>query len=107
MLTVVSATQVNVKVSATVTPTSGSITPELEAAITAAIEAYLAGLRETWESEYVDNNTGLVVRISRIESAILNVEGVTDVANVKINNTAANLTLDDKEIPVLSEVEVV
>ena len=107
VLTVVSATQVNVKVSATVTPTGGSITPELEEAITAAVEAYIAGLRETWQSEYTDNNAGLVVRISRIESVILNVEGVTDVANVKINDVAANLTLDDKEIPVLSEVEVV
>lgn len=106
VLTVVSATGVNISITATVTPTTGTMTDDLKAAIEAAMESYLASLRKNWEDEYLDTGNGLVVRISEIESRILNVEGVIDVTDATINGTAANLTLTDIQVPILEEVVV-
>ena len=70
------------------------------------MENYLEELRENWEDEYQTNHQGLVVRLAEIESRILNVDGVIDVADATINGTASNLSLDDSEIPLLEEVVV-
>lgn len=59
--------------------------------VEAAIEAYLLELREAWE----DESSAQLVRIAQIESRVLAVEGVLDVADTTINGVAANLTLDD------------
>lgn len=64
-----------------------------------AIDDYLHELNETWEDE--DN---LVVRISQIETRLLNVSGVIDIENTKINGTAANYTVDSTKIAVRGTV---
>ena len=46
----------------------------------------------------------LVVRISQIESRILEVAGVLDIMNTRINASTENLTLTPVEIPVVGEV---
>ncbi len=50
-----------------------------------AMSAYLKELNEQWQNE-----ERLVVRISQVESRLLQIEGILDVANTKINNKAAN-----------------
>lgn len=64
-----------------------------------AIDDYLHELNETWGDE--DN---LVVRISQIETRLLNVSGVIDIENTKINGTAANYTVDSTKIAVRGTV---
>ncbi|MFF2797181.1 hypothetical protein [Lysinibacillus xylanilyticus] len=41
----------------------------------------------------------MIVRISQIETRILGVDGVIDIANTKLNGIASNLELDKEAIP--------
>ena len=64
-----------------------------------AIDQYFIELGQTWvESE------GLVVRISQLESKILNCTGVIDIQNTTLNGSGSNLSLAVDEIPVRGTV---
>lgn len=58
-----------------------------------AIDAYLESLNRTWEA-----NESLVVRISRLESSLLDVEGILDVSGTKILGQEGNWELGENEI---------
>lgn len=60
---------------------------------------YLLGLRQTWE-----NTDNVIVRISRIESVILDVDGIIDIEDTKINGEGQNIILEADEIPILGVV---
>lgn len=62
------------------------------------IGEYFKELSAGWENE---NN--LIVRISQIETRLLDLEGVLDVANTTLNGAAENLTIETDNIPVLPE----
>ena len=47
-----------------------------------------------------DSASGLVVRIAKIESKLIDVPGVVDISNLKIAGTAGNKTLEPYHIPV-------
>lgn len=65
------------------------------------VETYFRELRATWEKAPY-----LIVRVSQIESRILDLEGVIDIQDTALNETAANLVLGRYEIPVLGGVSV-
>ena len=67
--------------------------------IRAAVEEYFLSLRETWETSTI------IVRVSYIENAILNLDHVTDVSSVTINGSSANVTCGAYEIPTLGTLE--
>ena len=46
----------------------------------------------------------IVVRISQIERRILDLEGVLDIANTRINSQDANLQLESSQIPQLGVI---
>ena len=71
----------------------------IETEVGEIISNYLLELRKTWAEE---NN--LIVRIAQIESRILNVDGVVDISNTKINGNPENLTLDKYEIPIFGGI---
>lgn len=71
---------------------------DIRTLIEEACESYLLELRQAWEDE-----SSLIVRISGLEQKILQVEGVHDVS-VRINGSAANVSLGEFEIPVLGTV---
>ena len=66
-----------------------------------AIDDYFKELSETWEDADKD---GLIVRISQIETRLLEVNGVLDVANTTLNGVAQNLTIDPDNIPIKGDV---
>ena len=68
-------------------------------AVKAAIRSYFDELVHTWA-----DTDGLIVRVSQIETKILNVAGVIDITGTKINGGAANISLDADAIPVLGGV---
>ena len=70
-----------------------------QTAVKAAIQSYFDGLTQTWA-----DNDSLIVRVSQIETAILNVEGIIDIQGTTINGGTANIPLSAEEIPVLGEV---
>lgn len=87
---------VNVKTRITIERDIDDITRDL----TKAVEEYLHELRTGFGSD-----EATVVRISAIENKILGIKGVIDVSNTTINGVEKNLTIEDKSIPVIGEVE--
>lgn len=64
-------------------------------------EAYFAELRKKWES-----SDYLTVRISHLESRVLEIEGVIDVQNCSINGGSGNAILAADAVPILGEIGV-
>lgn len=62
------------------------------------VESYLLELRQEWE----DSN-GLIVRSGQIESMLLDIQGVIDVINIKINNSEGNCSIDVDSVPIGGE----
>lgn len=64
-----------------------------------AVNEYLYSVRVSFEdSEY------LTVRVSKIESAILNVAGVVDIADTLLNGNTSNLILTSAQLPMLGNI---
>ena len=107
VLTVQSVAAKNIAVTATITCDTGYTFAGLKTAIEEAVDGYFLTIREAWEEDYNErweNSDGDIVRISHIEAAILDVEGVLDVTDATINGAATNLTLGNTEIPILTGV---
>ena len=65
------------------------------------IEKYIQQLCKNWEE-----TDSITVRISHIESNILNILGIEDIRNTKINGLAENFVLDEYSIPTRGEINV-
>lgn len=59
-----------------------------------AVDNYFLELSKAW-----DSNENLIVRISQIESRILDCEGVVDISGTTLNGSTSNLILESDEIP--------
>ncbi len=92
---------VNVDIYTEVQLKDGYEIEDIRGYIEEAIENYINKLCKTWTEE---NN--IIVRISHIESNILNVLGVEDTRNTKINGLNENLSLDEYSIPLRGEIDV-
>ena len=90
---------VNVNIVTDITYADGWSWEASESIIKSAIDNYFLELSETWEDK--DN---LIVRISQLESRILDCEGVVDIANTTLNGSSSNLVLDGSSIPVRGTV---
>lgn len=64
-----------------------------------AIDDYFLEVSQQWES-----SDHLFVRISQIESRILDCEAVLDIENTKLNGVASNLSLEWDQIPIRGTV---
>ena len=104
IVTVDTATETEISIATTITYDSGYNWETCSTHIIAAIEAYLLSLRKEWGNDTDGEYPVLVVRIAQIESAILSVHGVVDVAGTTINSEAKNKTLSQYEIPVLGVI---
>lgn len=63
------------------------------------LNEYMLSLRKIWS-----NSPNLIVRISQIETRLLNIEGIIDVANTRINGKYNNLELKEYEIPIFGSI---
>lgn len=101
-LTIESVKEVVINVSTQITYAAGYSSSNLSEKIKEKIKEYLKGIAEAWKEG--DEHTEAIVYISRLESAILDVQGVLDVNNTSLNKNGSNLTLQSDEIPKLGEV---
>ena len=101
-LTIESVKEVIVAVSTQITYGSGYSSANLAENIKAKIQGYLKSIAEAWKEG--DEHTEAIIYISRLESAILDVQGVLDVNNTSLNGNSSNLTLQSDEIPKMGEV---
>jgi uncharacterized phage protein gp47/JayE len=67
--------------------------------IVKVIDDYFKELSKSW-----DSTNNLIVRISQIESRILDCTGVIDISGTKLNGSSSNLVLDANKIPVRGTV---
>ena len=107
-VTVVGATDSAIAIGLHLTFSAGTY-DTYKAAIAAVIDAYFLELNKSWQStQHVTfedvSNSGLIVRISQIESRILAISGIADIQNTTLNGTAANLTLGVDELAVRGAV---
>ena len=63
------------------------------------INNYFLELKKEWEV-----NDSVIVRLSRIDTILLNAAGVIDVSNTVLNGQAMNIALDKFQIPILEGV---
>ena len=99
VVTVVGAGETVVNVSAHITYQNGYYFDRIQSALEKTIEEYFQELNETW-----GNEINLVVRISRIESRILDLEGVLDVSDTTLNGTQSNIEIGADNIVKKGEV---
>lgn len=99
IVTVNTAQEVPVNVSTSLSFDEGYSFASLKTTITDVISAYLKEVRTDWA-----NYSQSIVRISQIETRLLSITGVVDIANTKINGAASSLTLGTYEIPVIGGV---
>lgn len=69
----------------------------LQNEIEKAVDNYFLELCKSWEENDTKN---MIVRIAKIESAILNVDGVIDIRDTALNDVAENVILDAYSIPI-------
>lgn len=101
VVTITGVSDIAVNITATITYESGWTFEAVKPYIESAIDAYLLELRKSWEStQSVEANTGLIVRVSQIETRLLDLTGILDIANTVINGVSGNLTLAVDQIPV-------
>lgn len=99
VVTVVGVTGKNVDVSFALTFDTGVTWASVQNDVKAAIRSYFDELAHTWA-----DTDSLVVRVSQIETKVLNVAGVIDITGTKINGGTANIPLTPDAIPVLGVV---
>lgn len=99
VVTVEGVTGTTIDVSFTLTFDTGITWADVQSAATAAIQDYFDELAQTWETA-----NGLIVRVSQIETKVLNVPGVIDITGTTINGGTANISLPLNAIPVLGVV---
>ena len=99
VVTVVGVNEVEINVEPEITLQTGYTWNDVKPAVEAAINDYFKELR----SEWAESNS-LVVRISQIEVRMLDIAGIVDVQNTKLNGQQQNIELGPYEIPVLGEV---
>lgn len=72
---------------------------EVETSVINTVNNYFLELNQDWE-----NQANIIVRISQIETRILNISGIIDIQNVTINGETSNYTVGANNIPILGAI---
>lgn len=101
-VTVTGVTAQTVNIQSNVTFISGWDWEAAQSQIEDAVEAYFGELAEEWADA-----DATIVRISQIETRLLDLSCVLDIADTTLNGQAKNLQVDADSIPVLGTIGVV
>lgn len=107
-VTVVTPDELTINIETNILLMAGYTKAQVEQPIKDALEEYMLSLRRQWGIPNDFNEHILGVYISRINAAILNVAGIANVTDTKINSLAEDLTLvqtpERQELPILGVV---
>lgn len=108
-VTVRGVTARTVNISAHFSFQSGYSFEELKPTIIQEINKYFLEENKNWASYQlpyspVTENGHILLKIAKAEAAIINIQGVANVENLKYNNVASSLELDSDEIAELGEI---
>ena len=108
IVTVTTPTTKVINVQASLVLRAGFALTQVQTPIEDAINGYLLELRKDWGVNNAMNEYQLAVFLARINAAIINVPGVANVKNTKLNGSSADITLSEtallQELPVLGTV---
>ncbi|MBO3444008.1 baseplate J/gp47 family protein [Clostridium sp. CCUG 7971] len=93
IVTVVGVEKISVNINTNITYQDGWNFEELKSSIEQTIDDYFKELNKTWSDK-----ENIIVRVSQIETRLLDLEGVLDIENTTINGNASNLTIDKDSI---------
>ncbi len=99
VVTIDTVESILIDISTTITFDTGYSFGQLKPQILKVINEYFDVLKKEWA-----NKPYIIVRISHIESKIMNIKGIVDINNTKINSVADNLQLGTYQIPKLGGV---
>lgn len=99
VVTVVAAEETIININANITLQENVLWDDVLPLIQQSVNNYFAEIRKTWES-----TEQLVVRVTWIESRILDLEGVLDIQDTTLNGGTGNLQLAKDSIPKLGVV---
>jgi uncharacterized phage protein gp47/JayE len=99
VVTVQGVDETTVNISTHVTFQDGWAWEDILPYVQTAIDGYFKELSEGWEDA-----SALVVRVSQIETRLLGLTGVLDVADTTLNGISGNLVLDQNAIPIRGTV---
>lgn len=101
IVTVSAVNETIIDITTNLTLQSGWVFADVEATVQQVIDDYFLELAEQWTKAVTkqEDHTGLVVRISHIETRLLGVTGVIDIADTTLNGVATNFELDKEAIP--------
>lgn len=91
--------EVSISIETTIKYRTGYTFESLKNYIEQAIENYLLELNKKWEE-----TDFTIIRIAQIEARILNISGIEDIAETKINGAESNFTLQSNQIAKRGEV---
>lgn len=102
-VTVVGTTKKAVNVKAKISVKNGFVLSDVKQQVVESIKNYLKELNHDWKTTQTVSvnaftNVGLILRISKIESCILDVTGVLDVENLTVNGSKRNIQLGPDEL---------
>lgn len=102
-VTVAGVMEKTINIKAKISVKSGFVLSDIKPKVTEAINDYLKELNRGWKNTQTISvneftNIGLIIRVSKIESCILDVTGVLDVEETTINGSKQNLQLGVDEI---------
>ena len=101
IVTVVGCGTTEVNVQTSIVLKNGWTWSMIELDVQKAIDDYFTELAKGWEDADKDD---LVVRISQIETRLLDIDGILDISNTLLNGIDSNLSIDKDNIPVRGSV---
>ena len=99
VVTVDTVSELRITVQTKLTLTGEATKDDIRKEIEILINNYFLELKKEWEV-----NDSVIVRLSRIDTILLNAAGVIDVSNTVLNGQAMNIALDKFQIPILEGV---
>ena len=109
-VTIVTPQEVTINISAKVTPHAGYAVGQLQTSITQALAEYIQSLKQSWADETDQFTYVCDVFVSRVMATIIGVPGVSNVSDVKLNGSAADILLTQnsqiQQLPKLGEVNL-
>ena len=101
-VTVESVEAVRVNVVTKISYMSGYSWSSIGAAVKEKISEYLKSIAAEWKNG--DESTKSTIYVSKLQAAVLDVDGVVDITATTLNGSGANLVLNWNQIPVVGEV---
>ena len=102
IVTVIGATPTTINIVFNITYESGWEWSDIELQVQQMVDQYFSELGEEFarSNTYTEDNSGLIIRISQLETRLLQISGVIDVQNTAINGNTSNFSLNNDSIPV-------